>query len=132
MRLEAMTRRPAFSKRSMMAPVWLRLVASGLMMESVRSTAISESSDREFARLIEAACRKGKNPGPHARILGRRGCFGAERGVFDGDTHAGIAADGGHRRIELLRQRLDEAGAKAALGRRRGAVFAANGIVGDG
>jgi hypothetical protein len=37
MRREAITRSPAFSNRSTMAPVRLRRVASGLMMESVSS-----------------------------------------------------------------------------------------------
>ena len=42
--LLATTRRPAASKRATMVPVMLRLVASGLMMDSVLSTAMTENS----------------------------------------------------------------------------------------
>src|SRR3546814_8956198 len=44
MRLLAMTRRPACSRRSMILPVMLRLVASGLMIEKVRSMAMDSGS----------------------------------------------------------------------------------------
>src|ERR1700712_776339 len=47
MRREATTLRPAFSKRSTMAPVRFRRVASGLMMERVRSTAMGVSGKCE-------------------------------------------------------------------------------------
>src|SRR3546814_12531459 len=44
MRLLATTRRPACSRRSMILPVILRLVASGLMIEKVRSLAMDSGS----------------------------------------------------------------------------------------
>src|SRR3546814_2009292 len=44
MRLLATTRRPACSRRSMILPVILRLVASGLMIEKVRSMAMDSGS----------------------------------------------------------------------------------------
>src|SRR5690625_2411558 len=43
MRFWATTRKPAVSSRSMILPVRLRRVASGLMMESVRSVAMAAS-----------------------------------------------------------------------------------------
>src|SRR4051812_18041301 len=43
MRFCAMMRKPAFSSRALISPVRLRRVASGLMIENVRCTAICET-----------------------------------------------------------------------------------------
>src|SRR5215472_4595947 len=62
MRFWATMRRPFSSNRALILPVRFRRVASGLMIEKVRSTAMNPSID-EWARLINAgfAGRKAAN-----------------------------------------------------------------------
>src|SRR5262245_29393379 len=72
MRLWPTILRPAFSMTALMAPVRLRAVASGLMIENVRSTAIGVLFQRDEilgGRLIESM----QSPGKAARSpCGRR------------------------------------------------------------
>src|ERR1044072_6153326 len=64
MRFCATMRRPAFSITALTAPVRLRAVASGVMIEKVRSIAMSFPWDTTgVAGLISAAPRLGKRPG---------------------------------------------------------------------
>src|SRR5688500_18870725 len=64
----ATMRKPALSMIALIAPVRLRLVASGLMIEKVRSTAIGHSSffreGSEGRRLIAAGFPSGKAERP--------------------------------------------------------------------
>src|ERR1700751_155814 len=66
MRFWATMRRPAFSISALTAPVRLRSVASGLMIEKVRSIAMVFSPQinglLELAALISTACAHGKRP----------------------------------------------------------------------
>ena len=65
----ATIRKPAFSIMALMAPVRFRVVASGLRIEKVRSTAIGSSLLRvkvrpgKIARLIAAGSKRGKMNG---------------------------------------------------------------------
>src|SRR6188472_1591276 len=65
-RFWATIRRPAFSITALTAPVRLRAVASGLMIEKVRSMAMILSLKRKrwfgVAGLISAPSRYGKRP----------------------------------------------------------------------
>src|SRR6185503_569612 len=66
MRRWAITRRPFSSKRALILPVRFRRVASGLMIEKVRSTAIKSSASvipDEWAGLIDGGSVPGKPPG---------------------------------------------------------------------
>src|SRR5262245_34764785 len=62
----ATMRRPAFSITALMPPVRLRAVASGLMIENVRSTAIGVLSGRFWVDgLIETMLARGKAALPY-------------------------------------------------------------------
>src|SRR5690349_4582886 len=66
MRFWATIRSPAFSINALTAPVRLRSVASGLMIEKVRSIAMISSLQKRRLRvagLISAQCCHGKRPG---------------------------------------------------------------------
>src|ERR1700757_647262 len=77
MRFCATMRRPAFSIRALMAPVRLRAVASGLMIENVRSIAIDghplQNTGMKTAALIAA---------PSATSKARRDRHGRSRHGF--------------------------------------------------
>src|SRR3954471_13546074 len=65
MRFWATIRKPAFSISALTAPVRLRSVASGLMIEKVRSIAMSSSLGKRGLRvagLISTPSRYGKRP----------------------------------------------------------------------
>src|SRR6185503_10994101 len=83
--------KPAFSKRATISPVRLRRVASGLMMESVRSTAMGLVLD-ESARLIAAS----ESP-PQA--LRRARLFRYDRTVTAGCSHVQAQSLGRDRRL---------------------------------
>src|SRR6476660_3288500 len=70
MRFCATIRRPAFSITALTAPVRFRAVASGLMIEKVRSIAMIcpwKTAGGEVAGLISAAPALGKRPGDALR-----------------------------------------------------------------
>src|ERR1044072_1750018 len=72
----AMMRKPAFSISAFTAPVRFRWVASGLMIEKVRSTAIGQS----VLIVVERRCRS-------RRLITAAWCSGkAERPLTGGDT----------------------------------------------
>src|SRR3546814_14145657 len=92
MRLLATTRRPACSRRSMILPVILRLVASGLMIEKVRSMAMESGSP-----LIALAgdCQAGDCSG-WAQPLGAAG----ERKSVGSGKSVDVSVDPGGRRSD--------------------------------
>src|SRR3954466_10222941 len=86
MRFWATIRKPAFSISALTAPVRLRSVASGLMIEKVRSIAMISSlhtSDREFGGLYRRQPATASDPMP------RDGAFSTRFGDFETRSHAG-------------------------------------------
>src|ERR1700743_179149 len=118
MRRDAITRKTAFSKRSTMAPVWFRRVAAGLMMESVRSTAMLVSGS------LEAWPYSGGKAGEQADGEGGRGAgrIGAFRHFCDAREASKSRAGSGRGRREAdpvpggFRRRLYQRGGLRSLG----------------